>query len=658
VAVTLLHACRSAAPSLRLLDNCLSGATEAGFAPEQPHLAFHEAMPGRVDLWPLVEKSTDEEDGAWYDPVDRVGTTHHTVTLAGRIAHFIRETIRSGTALPDAKGARPVHAGDFLILVRGRSRLFEEIIRACKPAGLPIAGADRLKVMAELAVRDIIALLQFLATAEDDLSLAVALRSPLFALSEQDLFSLAHGRGKQTLWQVLRGSDRFPQALGMLHDLRNQADFLRPYDLIDRILTRHLGRRLLLGRLGAEAEDGINALLAQALSYEQTEVPSLTGFLQWAQSDDLQIKRAPDAAGRQLRVMTVHGSKGLEAPIVILPDCAQPDTKLRGSLLRDDHGVLWKTRADQMPPRQVAAAEAAKAAEARERDRLLYVALTRAEKWLVVAAHDDLGKDGASWFEKVQRGMDRSAALPHVFDFGTWGTGEGLRLAGGEWPAPVAPDAPGEASKPDLPGYATSAALVPDRPAGTVSPSKLGGAKALAGAGGDTEELAMARGTAMHALLEHMAPLSPETRPDAARSFLSQMDDPLLQDHLETIRTEALSVLDSPELAWMFAPDTLAEVPVSADLPGIGRIHGTIDRLSVTAQRVAALDFKSNRVLPERPEETPEALLRQMAAYRDVLRQIYPDKTVVAGIVWTRDTSLMWLPDDLLTAALARATAS
>jgi ATP-dependent helicase/nuclease subunit A len=162
-----------------------------------------------------------------------------------------------------------VHAGDFLILVRSRSRLFKEIIRACKQEALPIAGADRLKVMAELAVRDIIALLSFLSTPEDSLSLATALRSPLFGLTEQELFDLAHRRKEPFLWQHLRVNKRpeFPQVLEILDDLLDKSDFLRPYDLIDRLLTRHNGRKLLIGRLGEEAEDGINALLGQALAY-------------------------------------------------------------------------------------------------------------------------------------------------------------------------------------------------------------------------------------------------------------------------------------------------------------------------------------------------------------------------------------------------------
>ncbi|MBP0484287.1 double-strand break repair helicase AddA [Sagittula salina] len=654
---------RSAEPILRVVDNTFAHALESGFDGAL-HRAFKDRMPGRVDLWPVVDKVKDDADGEWHEPLDRQASTHHTVILAKRIARFIRQTIDAHHPIPeevDHSGTyvpRAVHAGDFLILVRRRGPLFREIIRAAKQEGLPIAGADRLKVMAELAVRDIIAVLKFLETPEDSLSLATALRSPLFGLSEQDLFTLAHGRPRKYLWEVLRDSDA--PYVTVLKDLLRNTDFLRPYDLIDRILTHHKGRRLLIGRLGAEAEDGINALLQQALSYEQTEVPTLTGFLEWAQADNLEIKRAPDSKGSTLRVMTVHGSKGLEAPIVILPDCAKPDTSVKADLLRDPEGVVWKQTAAQQPARQSAAIDAAKTREAQERDRLLYVALTRAEKWLVVAAAGDLGKDGDAWYDQVQRGMGASAAVPHVFDYGDLGAGEGLRVESGDWVTPPA-DLPTVAED-EQPVYPTEIDLPlppPPVPAVTRSPSDLGGAKALPGAEGDTEEVALARGTALHLLLETLAALPAPLRAEAGPSLLAELeqnpDTALIRDQLPLILAEVLSVLDTPALARVFDDHALTEVPVSAELPGIGRIHGIIDVLRVTPGTVTVVDFKTNRTVPATPADVPEGLLRQMAAYHAALAQLYPGRSIETALLWTATAHYMPLPHDLVTQALDRA---
>lgn len=678
-ALTLKYSFRSAEPILSLVDATFEGAVESGFSPDQTHMAFKDRMPGRVDLWPLVEKVEEDEDGEWFQPVDRVSSTHHTVILARRIARFIKARIDEGHPLPVEVGhsgayeARPVHAGDFLILVRSRGRLFQEIIRAAKQEGLPIAGSDRLRVMSELAVRDIIALLTFLATPEDDLSLATALRSPLFGMSEAQLYSLARSRfvsregkvQKRYLWEELRDHRKgdFPEPLRILHDLMGQTDFLRPYDLIERILTRHKGRRLLMGRLGPEAEDGINALLGQALSYEQSDIPSLTGFLEWAQTDNLEIKRAPDSAGETLRVMTVHGSKGLEAPIVILPDTTPPRGPSRTVLMRDDTGVIWKQPGSAQPARQTASVEAEKAREAQERDRLLYVAMTRAEKWLIVAAAGDLGKSGDAWYDKVRSGMERMGAQPHMYDFGALDRGEGLALGQLDWTDLTLkrPDVVRKKAH-DIPLHLLHPAPDPVQPDKTRSPSDLGGAKALPGAEGDTEEIATLRGTALHMLLEHLAAMPVDRRAEAGDLLVAHLHADAgfapVFDLLSAMRDEALALVNAPALAHVFAAETLAEIPITADLPGIGRIHGVIDRLIVTPDRVTAVDFKSNRVEPARVDEVPEGLLRQMGAYAAALRQVYPDRQIDTALVWTRSATYMPLSHDDVTQALGRAAAS
>src|SRR6056297_294489 len=317
----LAYSFRSSRAILTTVDCCFDQNRESGFTPEEGHKAFFEALPGRVDLWPLIEKPEREDPPAWHMPVDVQATNHPAIVLAWQVAAEMRGMLDRGETIPDKDGFRRLRPGDFLILVRRRSTLFNEIIRECKAQGLPIAGADRLKVGAELAVRDLAVLLSFLSTPEDDLSLATALKSPLFGWTEAQLYDLARHRSQRYLWQALR--DRraeFPAVMEIIDDLLNHVDYLRPYELIERILTRHDGRRKLLARLGAEAEDGIDALLSQAMAYEQRAVDSLTGFLVWMETDDLEIKRQMDSASDRIRVMTVHGAKGLEAPVVILPE--------------------------------------------------------------------------------------------------------------------------------------------------------------------------------------------------------------------------------------------------------------------------------------------------------------------------------------------------
>ncbi|WP_375687932.1 double-strand break repair helicase AddA [Pseudooceanicola sp. LIPI14-2-Ac024] len=651
----LAYSFRSAPAILSLVDTVFEGRERAGFGGEEPHRAFKSGMPGRVDLWPVVDKVDTPDDQDWTAPVDQLGKDDHRVDLARRIAGEIAEMIARKDTIPSEIGhsgtfeMRPVTAGDFLILMQRRSDLFHEIILACKEQGLPIAGADRLKVGAELAVRDLAALLSFVALQDDELSLAVALKSPLFGWSEQMLFDLAHRRGGQRLWPALRARrEEFPETVAMLDDLRRQIDFLRPYDMIERILTRHDGRRKLLARLGEEAEDGIDALLDQALSYERSAVPSLTGFLVWMETDELEIKRQLDSAGDRIRVMTVHGSKGLESPIVILPDTAQRRETVMDRLLPMGDRMVWGTRADNTPAALEAARGALADARRDERDRLLYVALTRAEKWLIVAAAGDLGKDGAAWHDRVRAGMETLGAGEADFP-----TGRGLRLETGDWTGAaaevaVAPDAPA----PVLPGYfATPVTTIPERFA-TLSPSDLGGAKALPGEAGLDEAQAKRRGRQVHRLLEHLPADAPESWPEAAARLLGQGVDGAEGAELTLLLDEARRVLEKPALAALFSGEALAEVPVSADIGLADRLHGVIDRLILSDDRVLAVDFKTNAVVPDRVEDIPDGLLRQMGAYAAALEKVFPGRRIETAILWTRNATLMSLPQDLVMRAL------
>jgi len=653
--LSLEYSFRSSPAVLNLVDETFKERASAGFPEGNRHIAFHGQMPGRVDLWPVVDPTPKPEKDDWFDPVDRIADTHHMKILATRVACEIRRMIDKGATIATSNtengvfAQRPVKEGDFLILVQRRSDLFHEIIRACKTEGLAIAGADRLKVGAEMAVRDLGALLSFLATPEDDLSLATILRSPLFGWSEQELFELAHRRaGRQHLWEALRKRrDEFPDTLSVLDDLRRQADFLRPYDLIERVLTRHQGRHKLLSRLGGEAEDGINALLSQALSYEKSAVPSLTGFLQWMETDDLEIKRQMDSASNRIRVMTVHGSKGLEAPIVIMPDTGRRITRTDVPIVDVDGTAIWNAAKDVSPNRLNDARDAMATKLEAERLRLLYVAMTRAEKWLIIAAAGDLGKGGKSWYETIGTAMQRTGAMTHKMP-----GGDGLRINHGDWSGPV--EHPTESKKnrvSELPMYLSEEAPEPLRAPPPLSPSDLGGPKALAGDAGLDEEAAKMRGTQIHLLLEHLPAHPQENWPQVADALLQGELAPDSKLAMDDLFQEAATTLKTPELAWLFEDEALVEVPLTANL-GDRKLRGIIDRLLVSESRVVAVDFKTNATVPTSPEATPEGVLRQMGAYAHALSQIYPSHEIQTGILWTRTATFMPLTHDLVTKSL------
>ncbi len=647
----MAYSFRSSHAILDLVDHTFSRAEQSGFSSEHPHIAFKADMPGRVDLWPVIPKPESEDKPAWHKPVDVKATNDPAVVLARQIAETIDDLIKSKHPIPHEPEhggpyiSRPVTEGDFLILVQRRSDLFHEIIRACKARNLSVAGADRLKVAAELAVRDLAALLTFLATPEDNLSLAIALKSPILGWDEAKLYDLAQGRSDTYLWAEMRNrAEEFPETYAILRDLRDQADFLRPYDLIERILTRHEGRRNILGRLGSEAEDGIDALLSQSMAYERHAVDSLTGFLVWLESDELEIKRQMDSAGDRIRVMTVHGAKGLEAPIVILPDTGVRKITLRDRVIVSDGIPLWRTTSDASPSAIKATTDKIKEAERAERDRLLYVAVTRAEKWLIVAAAGELGTQGDTWYEKIEAGLQLADANPYSFPIG-----EGLRLEHGVWGQTLVDVKEQTPLKPVvLDTFFNSPAPEVSLPPATLSPSELGGVKALPGEDGQDEDAAKLRGTQIHRLLEILPGVPRDEWPDKAAQILGHPSD------LQSILDEVTLVLTSPELAEVFGKAALREVPITANLDALHarRIHGVIDVLVVNSDRVLAIDFKSNAVVPETVTDCPIGLLRQMGAYAHALASIYPNRKIETALLWTRTADLMVLPHDLVTKAL------
>lgn len=643
----LEYSFRSSDAILRFVDAVIKNTPGARMVDDIQHRAFRDTLPGRVDLWPAVPATRKPEKRNWYDPVDITADNHQSVILARAIARRIEKMIETETIPTQTGTRRAIAPGDFLILVRQRADLFQEIIRACKSQGLPVAGADRLKLVAELAVKDMSVLLAFLATPEDDLSLAAALRSPLFGWTEQQLYALAAKRKEPYLWYALRRrAEANPKTVSVLWDLLKNADFLRPYDLVERILIRHDGRRKLLARLGQEAEDGIDALLTQALAFERMKVPSLTGFLAWLETDDVEIKRQMDSAGDLIRVMTVHGAKGLESPIVILPDTAKRTLQIRDEIVSLGNGYpVWRCLADQQPEAMKQAVTGLKAAQAAEEQRLLYVAMTRAKTWLIVAAAGNVGNPGDSWHKQAEHGLRELGAV----DLDT-PTGPGLRYGHLDWNAdPLQDLPPTKAILPRLPDWTNRRVEPQVKVAKPLSPSDLGGAKALWQNGDQgSEAAAVLYGSRLHLLLERLPGAPQEAWPRFAAGILGS------DVEIDALVNEATRVLTSPDLANLFTNETLSEVDVTANLQALSdqRISGTIDKLLVGPDRVLAVDFKSNTIVPERPEGTPPGLLRQMGAYQAALKSIYPDRTVETAILWTRTPLLMHLPHNIVRAAL------
>ena len=620
------------------------------------HVAAREGHAGLVELWPAAPATADLPP----EPLAAVAAapTEPKTRLAKAIAAKIESWLKSGERL-EARG-RAMTAGDILVLVRRRNDFVFDLLRALKARQIPVAGADRLILTEQLAVKDLVALGQFLLLPEDNLTLATVLKGPLFDISEEELYLLAYGRGQETLWRRLRR--RADEDLGMrqvyerLSALLNRADFVPPFELYAQILgDPRAGRRAMLERLGPEAADPIEEFLALALAYEREHVPSLQGFLHWLLTGEVEVKR--DFGERQrdeVRIMTVHGAKGLEAPVVFLPDTLQTPDWPKSPLwaaggIGDQALPLWCPRGSLRTPFYLAERQACRDRNLQEYRRLLYVALTRAQDRLYVCGWNtrNMARAPLYWHTLCEAGW---RGVAQSFDFDTRGLigdrdgwqGEGLRIEGAQHAAPardkplaagrVAAALPPWANAPPPPEPDPPKPLLPSRPSGdepaTLSP--------LAESGRDR----FRRGLIVHRLLQALPDLAPAERDAAARRYLALPLHGLAAAEQDEIRQETLAVLGDPAFAELWGPNAQAEVPVVGLIDGQA-LSGQIDRVVVDGERVLIVDYKTLRPPPDTEDGVPALYLRQLATYRTALARIYPGRRIDCALLWTEGPRLM-----------------
>ena len=424
-AVPLEISFRSTEPVLRAIDAIFrrepahEGVALDGSAVR--HVASRVGQAGIVELWPPVAPQPNEMPDPMALPVTPSRVAEPRARLAAAIAATIRGWLDQGEML-DARG-RPIRPGDVMVLVRRRNEFVGELLRALKQRQVPVAGADRLMLTEQLAVQDLVALGRFLLFPDDDLTLAAVLKGPLFAIDEATLFDLAHGRGKEHLWDRLRarasGNAALRQIAERLSALLARVDFAPPFELYAEILGAAGGRRALLDRLGPEAEDPVEEFLALTLAYERDHAPSLQGFLRWLVAGDTEVKRDFGARPRdEVRILTVHGAKGLEAPIVFLPDTMQLPKPPETLLWTEREALpLWRPRAEFTVPVYAAERGAVARRQLQEYRRLLYVGLSRAQDRLYICGWQTRipPKDSRPGMRSAALGS-REIAAPFEFD--------------------------------------------------------------------------------------------------------------------------------------------------------------------------------------------------------------------------------------------------
>jgi ATP-dependent helicase/nuclease subunit A len=688
--VELIDSYRSVGAVLDAVDHVFAAPPAAdGVAPsDHPlrHRPIRAGEPGLVEVWPVVRARASGGDTA--DVAARQDAlTSPEECLARAIAKHAHGLIASGERL--ANSGALIHAGHIMVLVRRRNALVRALVREFKQVDLPVAGVDRMTLLDELAVQDLMALGRFVLLPQDDLNLACLLKSPLIGLDEGALFELAWKR-EGRLWAVLRtraeaGEEPFAGAYARLRDWLARADYTPAFEFFSGILGADRGREKLQERLGREAAEPIDEFLSLALAEQRHGVPSLQGFLRALEQGGSEITRELDENRRaEVRILTVHGAKGLQAPIVYLPDTTRIPRPLHRLLWSDDgETLLWLPRADDASDAARALHDDVKRREMLEQNRLLYVAMTRAADRLYIGGWVGVtAPDGNCWHNLVMQSFGRDApadaserARPQrqAFDFRTllderdgW-CGDGWRVQNGDKPVPA-----GEASQP--PSKAEPLAdwarhppppepdppvpLAPSRPFAEDAPDAARRPvfePTVASPFAPDRDTRFRRGNVIHSLLRVLPELPAAGRAAAGERLLASLavdiDDATRAQWL----AETLAVLALPDAAILFGRGSRAEVPIVGTVrltSGPYTVSGQIDRLAVSEREVLVVDFKTNRPPPADAAAVPLLYRRQMALYQALLRQIYPQHAVRCLLLWTDGPRLMSLPDAGLSAAL------
>lgn len=544
---------------------------------------------------------------------------------------------------------RPLSPGDVLILVRSRTELASLIVARLYAQGVPVAGIDRLHLHKPLAVKDLLSAISFAVQPLDDLNLAALLVSPLIGWDQEQLYELAYGRPGRLWTQLASRRDEQPhwtEAHAILAGWLAMADYVTPARFLETILSGPLdGRRKLLRRLGEAARDPIEELLTSALAFEQEEIASLDRFLAWFGQGEVEIKRDPAAPSNAVLVMTVHGAKGLEAPLVVLADATHDPDKVGGTspvmgvpipdvgnipIIRprkDECALIFRMLIDQ-----------AKEADRQEHWRLAYVGLTRAAERLVIAGvKPRRDVPAGSWHAATGRAMQTLGAA--AVDIDGWGSAL-------VWEGDSRAPARARVSKSELepiavPNWLRMPAPVESRPPRPLAPSQIVEDRDASPPPTPEMREAARRGTLLHSLFERLPGVAEDGRHSLALKWLERAGVGELSR--EEIASAACSLIADPAYSDLFRADALAEAPIAATLTDGRVIAGTVDRLCIGPELVRVIDFKTGRNVPADLASVPPAHLAQMEAYAEALKIIFPGRRVEASLLYTSGPRLITL---------------
>lgn len=606
------------------------------------HKSFRNKHAGLVEVAPLFEyqKLHDSDEKPWQIPTEQKIINTPQKQLVEYVTSKIASMINSKYILK-SKG-RAVNAGDFLILLSTRGTLADQLTKSLQAKGVNVAGVDRLKLTENIAIMDLLALAKFTLLPDDDLNLACVLKSPFFQFSEEQLFELAHFRGDSSLWSYLKKKQFNSDAIKCLTNLLNKVDFQSPYEFFANILESDDGRKKLISKLGYEINDPLDEFLNKTLEYEKLHSVSMQSFLSWIESDDIEIKRDLEQADNLVRIMTIHSSKGLQAPIVFMPDTINTN-KVPSKFIFDEANNQYffinpskENSCDFITNLK----EDLKKETYNEYLRLLYVALTRAEDQLYISGFETSKskvKDDC-WYGLIKNAV---LAIGNKSDSGyvRYETSQEIAVNQNINKEDISSDV-----AINLPEFALNNAPDEPYPSMPLSPSKQNESEEIIKLNIGSKKEAN-YGKIVHKLLQYLPEVATENRYDLAIKFLEKNLQDGKANEIKDIATKTINITNNKDFKDIFGKNSQAEVPVVAIVDG-EVVFGQIDRLVINHDKIIIVDYKTSRKPPISTDKIPKRYLKQMELYKKSIQKIYPDKQIICAIIWTQTQNITILRPD------------
>ncbi|MDE5061310.1 MULTISPECIES: UvrD-helicase domain-containing protein [Wolbachia] len=638
---------RSTPEVLMLVDRIFNNfRAEISFVDNEiKHVPHRENDQGYIEIWPALPKCKEKEQRALQIPLTcKEGYTIADRLLAQAIAHKIHNWLNEGRILV-AKD-RHIEPRDIVILVRQRNVLVDYIISELKKANVPVVGRDYFRIMDYIAVQDLIALAEFLLLQANNLALANALKSPLFNFTEDDLFNIAYDRKEQSLWERLQ--DYHGVIYSELNYLINLSRIESPLALFTHILRT--GKKKFAARLGLECFEVLDEFMNLVLQFEN---PSLQAFVQWIKENNPEIKNDMQSERNAVRIMTIHKSKGLQAPIVFLVDTNTVPRNSESIIFDGTEVPFWCGKNNNAYCDQVKREK--KLEDYNEYLRLLYVALTRAEDELYILSKEPVQK--GSWYDLItQYGEpyeEKQAYLQPIFK-------EKVEMlcVNANYPYIYKKrdyfDVPVISLPPNLSMSSQCVTLEKEEKPASATHSPVSFQHLMLesrekeawipvsatwmtnrGTGMTESSTGMTdgytRGLIIHSILQYMPKIEKERRKNWVRKYLDNINT---SEDKNEIYSKILAF--NEKYGYLFDLEGKSEITLSGVIDS-EPVLVRLDRLCITQDKAIIIDYKSHRNVSV---SLLNEIKKQMLTYKTLVQEIYPNKQVECVVIWVEDLTI------------------